>query len=125
MGHARRPPGARWLLVVLVASAAWRQTPAAQNAAPAGNAENGKRLFGAYYCYTCHGTLGQGGTAGARIAPRPIAFAAFLRYVRKPSGQMPPFTSKVIADQDLTDIYAFLRSVPPPPAAPSIPLLNQ
>jgi mono/diheme cytochrome c family protein len=110
-----------------VGASARAQTPAPapQSAAPAGNAETGKRVFTAYYCYACHGTVGQGGSAGARIAPRPIAFAAFLRYVRKPSGGMPPYTSKVISEQELTDIYAFLRSVPAPPAAQSIALLNQ
>jgi mono/diheme cytochrome c family protein len=110
-----------------IGSSAWAQAAAAtpQESAPAGNAETGKRVFTAYYCYACHGTVGQGGSAGARIAPRPIAFAAFLRYVRKPSGGMPPYTSKVISEQELTDIYAFLRSVPAPPAAQSIPLLNQ
>jgi mono/diheme cytochrome c family protein len=104
------------------------QEPAAagaQNVAPAGDAEAGKRAFAADFCYACHGTMGQGGSAGARIAPRPIAFAAFLRYVRKPSGAMPPYTSKVISEQALIDIYAYLRSVPAPPAAQTIRLLNQ
>jgi mono/diheme cytochrome c family protein len=119
------------LVVVALASGSSvrAQTGAAaaapQNAAPAGNADTGKRVFSAYYCYACHGTQGQGGSAGARIAPRPIAFEAFLRYVRKPSGGMPAYTTKVISEQELTDIYAFLRSVPAPPAAQSIPLLNQ
>jgi hypothetical protein len=36
---------------------------------------------------------------------------------------MPPYTTKVLPDQDLADIYAFLLSVPPPPALDSIPLL--
>ncbi len=113
------------MMVLLLTASASAQTPAPQNAAPAGNAENGKRLFTSYYCYACHGTVGQGGSAGARIAPRPIAYAALLRYVRKPAGGMPPYTSKVIADQELADIYAFLRSLPPTPSAQSIPLLNQ
>ena len=119
--------GAVLMTILFLAPAVRAQAPAPapQAAAPAGNAENGKRVFTGYYCYACHGTAGQGGSAGARIAPRPIAFAAFLRYVRKPTGQMPPYTSKVISEQDLADIYAFLRSVPVPPAAASIPLLNQ
>ena len=113
--------------MLFTTSGAFAQTPAPapQTAAPAGNSDTGKRLYTSYYCYACHGTVGQGGSAGARIAPRPIAYAAFLRYVRKPSGGMPPYTSKVISEQELTDIYAFLRTVPAPPAAQSIPLLNQ
>ena len=53
--------------------------------------QNGKRLFSAYYCSACHGTMGQGGAAGARIAPRPIALAAFQKYLRQPTGQMAPY----------------------------------
>ena len=37
---------------------------------------------------------------------------------------MPPYTSKVVSDSELADIYAFLQSLPQPPAAKSIPLLN-
>jgi len=90
-----------------------------------GNAENGKKLFVKFGCYTCHGYQGQGGAAGARLAPRPIALAALIAYVRHPSGSMPPFTDKVVTDAELTDIHAFLASVPAPPAVKDIPLLNQ
>jgi hypothetical protein len=38
---------------------------------------------------------------------------------------MPPYTSKVVSDQDVADIYAFLKSLPPAPSAKNIPLLNQ
>ena len=57
------------------------------------------------------------------IAPRPIAFAALSRYVRRPTGQMPPYTAKVVSDQELADIYAFLLTIPSPPAANTIPIL--
>lgn len=90
-----------------------------------GNAENGKRLFTKLGCYTCHGYQGQGGGAGAKLAPRPISAAALIAYVRKPAGTMPPFTSKVVSDAELTDIQAYLASVPAPPAVKDIPLLNQ
>jgi mono/diheme cytochrome c family protein len=98
--------------------------PAAPNAqaAPSGNAENGKKIYSSYGCYQCHGYAAQGG-AGARLAPRPIAFATFARYVRRPTGQMPPYTAKVVSDQELADIYAFLVTIPPPPAANTIPIL--
>jgi ubiquinol-cytochrome c reductase cytochrome c subunit len=93
--------------------------------APAGNADNGKKLFEKYGCYSCHGHLGQGSSAGARLAPRPLAAAALIAYVRHPAGQMPPYTNKVISDAELTDIRAYLASVPEPPAIKNIPLLNQ
>jgi mono/diheme cytochrome c family protein len=89
------------------------------------NANRGKELFVKYGCYTCHGYQGQGGSAGAKLAPRPIATAALIAYVRHPTGSMPPFTAKVVPDADLNDIHAFLANVPAPPAAKDIPLLNQ
>ena len=47
-----------------------------------------------------------------------------IRYVRKPTGAMPAFTEKVLTDAELTDIYAYLRSVAAPKAIKDIPLLN-
>ena len=38
---------------------------------------------------------------------------------------MPPYTSKAVSDQELADIYAFLESIPAPPSAKSIPMLNR
>ena len=104
--------------------AAQNPAPGANSAPPAGNAANGKKIYVAYGCYQCHGYDGQGG-AGARLAPRPISFTAFARYTRKPTNQMPPYTAKVVTDQELADIYAFLQTVPPPPAVDSIPLLSK
>ena len=92
--------------------------------APAGNAENGKKLFTQYGCYQCHGYAAQGGV-GPRLAPRPLAFAAFSKYLRQPTGEMPPYTAKVLSNSQLADVYAFLRSLPQPPPVDSIPLLKE
>jgi mono/diheme cytochrome c family protein len=97
----------------------------AQSAPKPGNAEHGKQLFKSYGCYQCHGYLGQGSNAGAKLAPKPLPLAGFTAYVRKPSGVMPPFTAKVASDQDLADIHAYLVSIPQAPDPKSIPLLNQ
>ncbi len=90
-----------------------------------GNADNGKRLFLSYGCYQCHGYQGVGAAIAPRIGPPPISFSALMRYVRAPTGQMPPYTAKVASDQDFADIYAYLKTFPPPAPASSIPLLNQ
>jgi ubiquinol-cytochrome c reductase cytochrome c subunit len=100
-------------------------TAGSAQAAPKGSAENGKKVFSSYGCYQCHGYAAQGGGAGPRLAPRPIAFTAFSKYVRLPTGQMPPYTSKVVSDQELADIFAFLSSIPPAPAANTIPILTR
>src|SRR6187401_1611115 len=100
--------------------------PQQQNAnAPAGNAANGRKLFVSFGCYQCHGYEAQGGSAGPRLAPRPIAYAQLMKYVRHPTGEMPPFTEKIVKDSELTDIYAFLRAQPAPPDVDKIPLLKQ
>jgi mono/diheme cytochrome c family protein len=121
----------RFLTLVMVivgalclASQAQTRQPAASDNAPAGNAENGKKLYAQYGCYQCHGYAAQGGV-GPRLAPRPLVFASFSRYVRQPSGEMPPYTVKVLSDSQLADVYAFLRSVPQPPSVDSIPLLKE
>ena len=97
----------------------------AQAPAPAGNAQAGRKLFASNGCYECHGYEAQGATpTGPRLGPRPLAFAAFSRYVRQPTGQMPPYTTKTLPDATLTDIYAFLQSLPAPKNADTIPLLK-
>ena len=118
------------LIVTLTASALSAQTtenrgtaPVRQSA-PAGNAENGKKIFASYGCYQCHNYAAHGGGAGPRLAPKPIAFEAFSRQVRKPANEMPPYTAKVVSDKELADIYAFLLTIPEPPAASSIPILK-
>jgi mono/diheme cytochrome c family protein len=93
--------------------------------ASAASAENGKRLFVKVGCYQCHGTQGQGGAAGPRLAPNPMPFEALSAFVRTTSRQMPPFREAVLSDADLADIYAYLQSIPKPPDPKSLPQLNQ
>ena len=118
------------IFIALTAPATTAQTPSEQAppgqaaaAVPAGNAENGKTLFIKNGCYQCHNYQGQGGAAGVRLAPNPVPFRGFVNYVRAPRGDMPPYTAKVMSEQDLADVYAYLRSQPRPPAVSSIPLL--
>jgi ubiquinol-cytochrome c reductase cytochrome c subunit len=116
-------------IVLFFISSDVRVTNAAQDSKPAdtpsGNAENGKRIFNKIGCYQCHGREGQGSNmTGPRIAPDPVPFDVLARYVRKPTGEMPPYTAKVVSDQELPDIYAFLQSRPHPPAAKNNPLLK-
>lgn len=134
IGYVRQPSGT--MPAVSAANASDQQlsdiyaflksaAPASQSEAPEGNATNGKKLFLAYGCYQCHGYQGQGASTGPRIGPPPLSLAFLLSYVRHPAGEMPPYTEKVASDQDLTDIFAYLKSMPAPARASSIPLLNQ
>jgi mono/diheme cytochrome c family protein len=118
-------------MMLLVAPAPRAQSDASQNeksaAAPAGNAENGKKIFTKAGCYECHGREGQGAAqaSGPRIGPSQRFIRPFINYVRQPTGQMPPYTSAVISDQELTDIYAYLQSRSRATPSKDIPLLNQ
>jgi mono/diheme cytochrome c family protein len=91
------------------------------------NAQNGQRLYSAFGCYECHGLQGQGSTqtGGVRIGPPQIPFSGFVAYVREPASQMPPYTSTVVSEAQLADIYVFLQSRPQAVPSKSIPLLNQ
>jgi mono/diheme cytochrome c family protein len=101
-------------------------TVLAQTATPTGNVDNGKRLFLRDGCYQCHGYAGQGGLNGARLAQTKLPFVAFNAIVRNPpSGNMPPFRAKVMSDQELADVYAYIKTFPEPKPVKDIPLLNQ
>ena len=113
---------ARGLLLIAIAASvgiADAQSPASPNAA------NGRRLFEKDGCYQCHGYAGQGGRDGARLAATAMNAQAFVRYVRGPFGAMPAFTAKVLPDEELADIYAYLKSLPTAAAAKDIPALTR
>ena len=97
--------------------------PAAQASAPAGKIENGGVLFKKVGCYQCHANEAQGGLSGPRIGPALFPYARFSEYTRKPSGEMPPYSAKVLTDQDMADIYAWVNARPRPPAVNSLPQL--
>lgn len=98
---------------------------AGQAATPGGDAAKGKATFARIGCWQCHGGQGQGGREGPRIAsPVPMTWPALSRFVRTARRNMPPYTEKVLSDQDLADVYAYLRSIPPTPDFKTIPLLN-
>lgn len=98
-------------------------TPSATSASLVGRAAEGATLYKKVACYMCHVDEAQGGANGPRIGPDPIPFPRFVQYVRSPRGDMPPYSSKVLSDQDLADIYAFLQGRKKPPALSTIPLL--
>ena len=96
----------------------------AQQSSPAGNGDSGKRLFLRDGCWECHGYAGQGGRDGARLADTALSVAQLTRYVRKPTGAMPAYIDKVLSDQELADIYAYLKTLPVKQVK-DIPLLTE
>ena len=89
-----------------------------------GDPANGHKLFVRDGCYECHGYAGQGGGAGARIADIGLNPKGLIAYVRAPAGQMPAYKEQVISDQELTDVWAYLQSLPKAKPAKDVPLLN-
>lgn len=110
------------LLSGLLAGIAFGQS---NNAGANGNVQNGKRIFLRDGCWECHGYAGQGGRDGARLASTVLSAPAVIRYVRRPAGAMPAYAEKVLSDQELTDIWAYLKTLPGPKPVKDIPLLNE
>ena len=107
--------------ITLIAAVLFSST--AMAAEPAGDAARGKTLFVENGCFACHGYVGQGGP-GLRLAPDPLPVEAISAYIRNPAGEMPPITSKILPDQGVRDIHAYLASVKAPPKLADIPLLK-
>ena len=99
----------------------------AQDAPPPGDAANGKRIFLADGCFTCHGRSGQG---GAYNGPAPILahtmlpFDGFKGQLRNPANDMPAYSDAVLSDKDIADIYAFIQTLPGAGSAKDHPILN-
>lgn len=92
-----------------------------------GDAQKGKVAFIKHGCWQCHDFNGQGSVATSNskvIAHTQLPADAFIAFVRTTNGQMPPYSVTIISDGELTDIYAYLQSLPQPKAASDIPLLN-
>jgi mono/diheme cytochrome c family protein len=95
--------------------------------APPGNAANGKTLYLAQGCFTCHGRAGQGGALNGpapSLAKTEMPFEGFAGQLRDPANDMPAYSKALLSDQDVADIYAYVESVPGRQSPKDIPLLN-
>jgi mono/diheme cytochrome c family protein len=112
-----------WLLVAAALAVAGTCV-----AADTSRVANGKRLFLTDGCFECHGRVGEG---GACSGPAPALAGIFSRRssieiiaaVRKGPNDMPAYTDKVLSNQELGDIIAYLRSLPGPTDPKKYPLL--
>lgn len=95
--------------------------------APRGDSANGKRLYLANYCYTCHGRVGQGGAYNGpapALAKTAMPYEGLVGQTRNPSNDMPGYSAQVLPDQALADIYAYLQSLPGPSDPKGVALLK-
>jgi mono/diheme cytochrome c family protein len=92
--------------------------------AQSGDAAKGRELYAQYTCYGCHGFSGQNGP-GNRLVPMRMTQTGFTGYVRRPPrpNRMPSYSTKVLSDVQLADIWAYLRTLPDAPALKDIPVL--
>jgi ubiquinol-cytochrome c reductase cytochrome c subunit len=93
-------------------------TPAAAQLPPAspqhlagGPASPASSLYVRIGCSQCHGDAGQGGAAGPALNSH--VFAAFAAQVRRPVREMPPYTEKVLSDEDLQGLFKFIQAMKP------------
>ncbi|HEY4982654.1 MAG TPA: cytochrome c [Pseudolabrys sp.] len=114
----------RWVLKLSLAVLA-AGTVMGGGAALAASAEKGKDAFVKNGCWQCHGFLGQGGITGPKLAPDPLPLEALSAFTRSSNGPMPPYSEKVLSNEDLADIHAYLSSIPKAPDYKTIPLLSQ
>ena len=95
--------------------------------APPGDIVNGKRLYLNGNCFTCHGRAGQGGAYNGpapAVAKTAMPFEGFLGQIRNPSNDMPAYAEKVMSDQEVADISAFVQGLPGPRPAKDIAILS-
>jgi mono/diheme cytochrome c family protein len=121
MNRFKRVTVTAFAVAALASTMAWAQD------APQGDAANGKRIYLADGCFTCHGRSGQG---GAYTGPAPILahtalpFDGFRGELRNPANDMPAYSEAVLSDKEIADIYAFVESLPGPRSPKDIPILN-
>ncbi len=116
--------GVRFALAALAAGVVLGSGPALA----AGSAEKGKVAMVKHGCSQCHGYVGQGSvaTSGGRVLSNTsMPLEAFIGYVRSTNRAMPPYSEKILSNDDLADIYAYLKSLPKTADYKTIPLLNQ
>ena len=109
------PALSKWLLLSALSVTTFNITadelPDAENAG-----QNGRSLYIQKGCYSCHGYEGQGGIiSGPKLAPNPLPVEVFVMRVRRPVADMPAYSTRVLKDEELLEIYQYLQTIPLPP----------
>lgn len=72
---------------------------------------DGRILFFANNCASCHGLTGQGATVGGDLDISDLSLSEFLREVRKGPKGMPAFVDEALSEEEAEQLYAFLAAV--------------
>ena len=115
------------LFIAVCATVAFGTVSARAQDAPKGDADRGKLVYMADGCFLCHGRVGQGGgynTPVPSLAKTELPFEPFKLQLRKPADDMPAYSTAVISDEQIADIYAYVQSLPGRRDPKSIAILN-
>jgi len=74
----------------------------------------GEKIYAKKGCNYCHSNVGQGSSSGKRLASPVLPKEQFFAIVRRPYGIMPAYSPEVLSDQELGDIYQYLKSLESP-----------
>lgn len=109
-----------------LALALWCSVGPACAQAAADEVERGRQLYMANGCFSCHGTVGQGGerSGAPKLAPGPHPFEAFKVLVREPREAMPRLDPRFVSDEQLLAMHHYLASIPKGPSAKDIAALQ-
>jgi mono/diheme cytochrome c family protein len=94
----------------------------AQDAGPV-KLDTGFEVYVAYGCAQCHGTAAQGSISTPSLT-QGMVYGRVLAKLRTKNGGMPRYSADILPDADVRKIAEFLGSLPPAPAATSIPALS-
>lgn len=125
--HFEKPS---WLLVAVLAVAGTCVGATKSATTDTSRVANGKRIYLADGCFECHGRVGEGGAFNGPAPPLAGIFSRrssleVISSVRKGPNDMPAYSEKVLSNQDLGDIVAYLRSLPGPANPKNYPLLSK
>ena len=77
---------------------------------PMGNSDDGKRWYSMHNCFACHGPNGDDGK-GPVVNNLEMSYWRFERIIRDAGSPiMPKYPKEKISDQDVADLYAFLKA---------------
>ena len=98
----------KWLLLPVLCLITFNLTADEQN-----TQQYGRSLYIQKGCYACHGYEGQGGIiSGPKLAPNPLPVDVFIMRVRRPIADMPAYSTRVLKDEELLEIYQYLQTIP-------------
>jgi mono/diheme cytochrome c family protein len=116
-----------WIAAAAIASCVVAATAAWAQDIPKGDSANGRKVYLADGCYQCHGRVGQGGLMTGQapvLAQTKMPYTAFMRQLRNPINDMPPYPDNLLSEKEAADIFAYLQSLPGRRPVKDYPILN-